>query len=67
MEKHMIRNVLKTLFSFRATFVALAGIALVVPASVRAQADQTATAGAVFVTGSNFPTAEEVRLLTLIP
>ncbi len=60
MEKHMIRNVLKTLFSSRTSLLALAGFALVVPASVRAQADNTATAGAVIVTGSNIPTAEEV-------
>ena len=71
MEKHMIRNVLKTLFSFRATFVAAAGITLVFTASANAQAPAPApagapagggeaTAGAVIVTGSNIPTAEEV-------
>ncbi len=63
----MIRNVLKTLISFRAILVAAAGIPLVMAASASAQApepspaaDNTATAGAVIVTGSNIPTAEEV-------
>ncbi len=62
----MIRNVLKTLFSFRATFVAAIGIPLVFTASANAQAPTPApsggeaTAGAVIVTGSNIPTAEEV-------
>ncbi len=71
MEKHMIRNVLKTLFPFRATLVAAVGIPLVLAASANAQdpnnpapapagGDATATAGAVVVTGSNIPTAEEV-------
>ncbi len=55
----MIRNVLKTLISFQAIFLAVVGIP-----SAHAQAPApdagTATAGAVIVTGSNIPTAEEV-------
>ena len=66
MEKQMIRNVLKTLISFRAALVATLGIPLVITLSANAQAPEpspdagTATAGAVIVTGSNIPTAEEV-------
>jgi len=58
----MIRNVLKTLISFRAILVAAAGIPLALAPSAYAQAPDTgtATAGAVIVTGSNIPTAEEV-------
>ena len=58
----MIRNVLKTLVSFRAILVAAAGIPLALAPSAYAQAPDTgtATAGAVIVTGSNIPTAEEV-------
>ena len=60
----MTRNVLKTLISFGATFVAAVGIPLALPTAAQAQnpapADTTATAGAVVVTGSNIPTAEEV-------
>src|SRR5476651_1253633 len=62
MEKQMIRNVLKTLISYRASLVAALGISLILPAIARAQAPDagTASAGAVIVTGSNIPTAEEV-------
>lgn len=59
----MIRNVLKTLTSFRAILVAAAGIPFALAPSAHAQAPDaagTATAGAVIVTGSNIPTAEEV-------
>ncbi len=64
MEKQMIRNVLKTLISFQAIFLAAVGIPLALAPSAHAQAPApdagTATAGAVIVTGSNIPTAEEV-------
>src|SRR5690242_15390655 len=72
MEKPMISNVLKTFTSFRPAFAVAAGISLLLAMSVRAQDPNaspaaggtapagTATAGAVIVTGSNIPTAEEV-------
>jgi len=68
MEKPMISNVLKTFTSFRPAFAVAAGISLLLAMSVSAQqpapspatGGDVATAGAVVVTGSNIPTAEEV-------